>query len=242
MAWMLEVLPPIQKPSWTIVEKYLRECWPLLLTSLCITLYMNLDIAMLRWIAGNDAAGIYATAARLSSIWYFIPLVLATTLFPKLIEVHQNSPASYQRLLRWYFDVNATMSIACLIFALAVFPTLIHYLFGAQFANAISVFSIHIWAIPFVFLGVARGQHLTLESLHRFNLASTLLGLGANVILNLLLIPNFGPHGAAVSTFVSYALSAYLSSFLVSELRPIGWLQTESMVVGPWRVAREYLT
>ncbi len=71
------------------------ECWPLLLTSFKRYMYMNVDVIMLKWLKSSEVAGIYSIATRISSIWYFIPLVLATSFLPNLTALHSSAPSEY---------------------------------------------------------------------------------------------------------------------------------------------------
>ena len=240
VVWKLKLLPPPRAPDLSVVKEFFKECWPLAISALSIGLYMNMDVVLLRLLKDAEAAGIYSVATRLSSVWYFLPIVIATSCFPALAQVHAADLGAYARHFRRFLDANCVASYLCVILAITIFPTLVRYLYGESFEPSISVFWIHIWAVPFVFIGVARSQHLNLESLHRFNLVSTLLGVVANLSLNLLLIPPYGPHGAACATVLSYCLSAYLSSFFVRELRPVGREQTAAFLVSPWRLLRAW--
>jgi Na+-driven multidrug efflux pump len=58
----------------------------------------------------------------------------------------------------------------------------------------------------FVFLGVARSSYLINEGFTSFDLFATSTGAILNVVLNLFLIPEYGAHGAAVSTVISQAV------------------------------------
>lgn len=237
IAKRLKLVPELQRPNFQTIRRYAQECWPLLVGAISVGLYMNIDVVLLKFLSGTDSAGIYSVATRLSSIWYILPTVLATTIFPSLARYHAASAVDYDRQLARYFDISCLVAYACIFTALLAFPTLLRLLYGFKYEKSISIFCVHIWALPFVFLGVARAQHLILESLHMFNLTSTLLGAIVNLALNLLLIPTYGPSGSAIATVVGFAVSAYLSSFFSSKLRKIAALQTSSIFLSPWRLA-----
>ncbi len=75
-----------------------------------------------------------------------------------------------------------------------------------------------------------------LDSLHHFNLFSTVLGVVICLVLNLLLIPFFGPIGAAWATVISYMFAAYLSSYFTQQTFRIARIQTSSLIFGPIRL------
>jgi O-antigen/teichoic acid export membrane protein len=66
---------------------------------------------------------------------------------------------------------------------------------------------------------------LVAEDLLKFLVWRQLLSAGANVGLNLLLIPAYGGVGAAVATVASYTLAYYLSCFTDRRTMPAGvWM------------------
>ena len=119
-------------------------------------------------------------------------------------------------------------------------PWLVRLAYGAVFAPAGTVLAVHIWASVFVFLGVARGQYLVNEGLTRFYLTATGAGALLNVGLNLLLIPRAGPVGAAWATVISYAVSAWVSSYWHPQVRAVAARQTQALLlpITGWRYLR----
>jgi PST family polysaccharide transporter len=104
-------------------------------------------------------------------------------------------------------------------------------LYGNQYEGVATILAIHIWAALFVFLGVAQGPWNINESLTSLALTRTVVGAVANVFLNIILIPRFGPIGAAIATTVSYALSAVVLNAFSRKTRQIFRLQLCSMIL-----------
>jgi PST family polysaccharide transporter len=75
-------------------------------------------------------------------------------------------------------------------------------LFGSAYLASIPVLQVHIWSAIAVFLGVASGQWLLVERLQFISFIRTAIGLLANCLLNLWLIPRYGALGAALATSV----------------------------------------
>jgi len=229
------LIPKIRLPSKNTLRELLRECWPLILSSLSVVLYMNVDCAMLRIMKGTTEAGIYTVAVRLSMVWYFIPVVLGTSFMPWLTRTYHERQSSYLNALKRFFEINALMSYACVLVALTIFPSIIHYLFGPDYAESISVFRWHVFGVIFVFMGTARGQHLNLAKLHVFNMVATTAGMIINVLLNLILIPKFASHGAAIATVVSFGFASMIMTFFWPTLFDIARLQIVSWLVAPFK-------
>jgi O-antigen/teichoic acid export membrane protein len=183
---------------------------------------------------GDAEVGIFSAALRFSEIWYFIPLALSSSLLPSLIRKQKLDPAGYAVWIGQFYDINAGLAYALIAVLVPISPWLFHLVYGQGFAGAHSVFQIHMWACLFVFLGIARSSYLVNEGFTSFSFFSTAMGALLNVVLNLFLIPKYGPHGAAVATVLSHTTAAFLSSFLWAPTRANGRLQLRALLL-PWR-------
>jgi Na+-driven multidrug efflux pump len=98
----------------------------------------------------------------------------------------------------------------------------------------------HIWAAPFVFLGVARSQWLNAENLTQLSFATTFMGAISNVLLNFVLIPPYAGVGAAIATLISYAIAAYFSCIFYPVLHRTFGMLTKALLI-PFRVQQNIL-
>ena len=217
--------------SFATMKRLLAESWPLMFASLAIIVYMKIDEVMLRQLAGAEAVGIYAAATRLSEVWYFLPLALASSLLPALLRARERDAAAYARRWQQYYDLSAGAAYVLSIPIALAAPWLVRVAYGPVFAAAGPILAVHIWSSIFVFLGVARGQWLVAEGLQRFYLAATLAGAVANVLLNFIFIPRWGGLGAAWATVVSYALAAWLASYCHPAVRGTAAMQTRALFI-----------
>jgi PST family polysaccharide transporter len=103
-------------------------------------------------------------------------------------------------------------------------------LYGSQYEGAAPILAIHIWAALFVFLGVAQGPWNINEGLTKLALVRTVIGAASNILLNLVLIPSYGPIGAAIATTVSYALAGVVLNVISKNTHEILILQLRSMI------------
>lgn len=187
----------------------LQESWPLLFAAVAITLYMRVDMVMLQSMVGAEEVGIYAAATRLSEAWYAIPVLLGASIFPAIVRLRENDKTSYLRRLQQLYAAFFWMAFLIIVPLWFLSNQLVDLLYGASFAAAGPVLAVHvIGGIP-VFLGVASSQFLLAENLQRISMYRTMIGLIANVALNLLLIPSHGALGAAIATVISYFISTF---------------------------------
>jgi O-antigen/teichoic acid export membrane protein len=203
----------------SIAASLLKDSWPLILSGMVIAVYMKIDQVMIMEMMDAEAVGQYAAAVRLSEAWYFIPMVIASSLFPAIINAKAQSEELYYARLQKLYDLMAWMAIAIALPMTFLSDWIVHLLYGDQYTQAGSVLMIHIWAGVFVFLGVASGKWLLTENLQIFSTINTTIGAIVNISLNYLLIPRIGIDGAAWATLISYFVAAYLCLFFSKKTR-----------------------
>ncbi len=213
-----------------LARQLLSDSWPLILSGMVISIYMKIDQIMIREMLGDTAVGYYAAAVRLSEAWYFIPMVLAASLFPALINARKRDAELYFQRLQALYAAMVWLGIAIAIPVTFVGPWVINVLYGDEFAPAGLVLIVHIWASVFVFLGVAYGKYLAAENYTRKAFYRTALGALFNVLLNWLLIPVWGIVGAAIALLFAQFVSNYLYDFFDSDVRHQLQLKNQAFV------------
>jgi len=210
------------RSSMRYARRLLRDSWPLILSGLAIVVYMKIGQLMLGNMMGDEALGIYSAAARLSELWYFIPMAVATSVFPTIVRSRENQTEQvYRKRLQAFYDVMAAVAYVVVIPCALLASPLVTLVFGPDYVEAGPILAVHIWSFIFVSLGVARSQWLIAENMTRFSMFATILGAIVSIGLNYLLIPRYAGLGAAWATLISYAVSGYFSSILSVRLWPV---------------------
>ena len=187
----------------------LKDSWPLILSGIVISIYMKIDQVMIKEMLGSEAVGQYAAAVRLSEAWYFIPMVIASSLFPAIVNAKKISEKLYYERLQKLYDLMVWMAIAIALPMTFLSDYVVNLLYGNQYNEAGSVLMIHIWAGVFVFLGVAFSKYLTIENLTKKMFYRTFIGSILNITLNYFLIKIYGITGAAIATLLSQFIVNY---------------------------------
>jgi O-antigen/teichoic acid export membrane protein len=102
-------------------------------------------------------------------------------------------------------------------------------LYGDAFPLTGPVLSIHIWSGVFVFLGVSVNKWILNENLQHYSSIYLFLGMVANIILNIVMIPKYGIFGAALATLYSQAFSTLLAPLLFKKTRPAFFMMLEAL-------------
>jgi PST family polysaccharide transporter len=214
----------------------LSDSWPMMLSGLSVAVYMKIDQVMLGEMVGDQAVGIYSSVTRLTEIWYIIPSVLVSSVFPAIVQSKEKDEALYFRRVTRLFSVMAAVSLPIALPMSLGSDWLVGTLYGPSFQAAGPVLAVHIWASLFVFYAVAQSPWDLTENLTRLAMLRMVGGALANIALNLVLIPRYGALGAAIATVVSQALAAVLLNALHPKTRRILVCQLQSLLF--WRYLR----
>ena len=212
-----------------VAKKLLHSSWPLMLSAVVVIIYMRIDQIMIKEMLGEYEAGIYSAAIKLSEIFYFIPILITTSLFPAILASKKESEKLYKKRLQWLYTLMFWMAMFIIIPIFFLSNKIIVTIFGAPYQAAGQVIMVHVWASIFVFWGVASGKWFLVENLQVLFLVNTAFGAGINVLLNYKLIPIYGITGAAYATLVSYAVAAYFMNFIFVKTRANFYLLSYSI-------------
>ena len=213
----------------------LKDAWPLLLSGVMIDVYMKIDQVMLGEMSSNEAVGNYAAAVRFSEVWHFLPVAICASVFPAILRAKGQSKKQYYGKLQQLYDLMAWLSLAIAVPMVFIAIPLISTLLGEDYVEAGKILVWHIWASPFVFLGVASSQWLVAENFTKFAFVATLTGAITNIFLNLWLIPTNGAVGAAIATIIAHAVVSHLICLFHPKMFKTGWMLTKALFI-PLRV------
>lgn len=185
--------------------------WTLITANVGVVL-SQIDMQLLLFLKGPEAAGYYTNYLSLVGIPFLFVTPIISFLFPVVSGFagtgHEEKIVPVRRFFVKYFAAAAIPSS----FALGLFGyDFAVALFGEKFAESGRILA---WSAPFLafnFLLQINFQILAGTGKVRERLKILLLGLAVNVPLNLLLIPVFGPEGSALAVGLSWIPVWYLS-------------------------------
>lgn len=212
------------------VAKYLlKNSWPLLLSGLVVMIYMRIDQIMIKEMMGETSAGIYSAAVRISEVWYFIPMILTSSIFPSIINAKKFDEKLYTARLQRLYTFLVWVGLAVALPMTFLGDWLITSLYGEAYKEAGAVLVIHTWAGIFVSLGVASSSWYLTEDLQSHALYRTALGAITNIGANLILIPEFGLIGAAFATIISQSVAALFYDLLSPKTRNVFFMKLNTL-------------
>jgi O-antigen/teichoic acid export membrane protein len=199
----------IAHPSFNGFMQYIRYSVPLMTSIIASKVSSRVDRILIGFFLGPTAVGLYSISYQLTTSITFLQNPITTTFFPefsRLIEENRISEClEYQRQGVRYYTGLGIPAIGGL------------YLIGPEIAEILattatarpSALLISALSIGMFLSGLDRVYAVLLVASERTGILTIIRGFGAtaNVVLNILLIPEFGIIGAAATTATTYALT-----------------------------------
>ena len=218
------------KWSYETSKHLLHDSWPLIFAGIVVSVYMKIDQLMIKEMLGAKEVGLYAAAVKLSEAWYFIPMAIASSLYPAIINARVYQKEVYYQKIQNLFDLMVWIAVSIALPTTFLSTLVVEFLYGKEYLGSSSVLIIHIWTAVFVFLGVASSKYLLAENFIKKTFYRTFIGALLNIIMNYYLIRIIGIQGAAISTLVSHFFAAYLYDFFDKDLRNMFIFKTKSLL------------
>lgn len=204
--------------------KVFQHFKPLLLffvMSIAISIYTNLDSAMLGFLKDDFSVGVYATATKIRTILSTIVASLGTVLLPRLSYYYErNMKKEFHDVVKKSLNFTVLFSIPMILFFGKYAYECIVILSGKEYVGAVAPMIVLLPAVFFSAIANLTGLQILIPmNREKVYLAGVLCGAGVDFVLNLILIPKIGATGAAIGTLVAEMVGVliqviYLRKFL----------------------------
>jgi len=220
---------------WKLAKQLFTNAWPLIFSGMMVSIYMKIDLIMIKEMLDAKAVGIYAAAVKLCEVLYFLPVVVMSSLFPAVVEARKKDLIVYRKQVYRIYEImiGATAIVAIITTFLA--DWIVNILYGSIYQEAATILQIYIWAFVFVSLGVVSSKYLVAENLEIYAMYRSILGAIINITLNWYLIPIYGIKGAAIATLITQIFVAYLFLFCFQSTRYNFWTVTSAFTFGLYK-------
>ncbi|MBR9647272.1 oligosaccharide flippase family protein [Clostridium tyrobutyricum] len=165
-------------------------------------------------IKDSSVVASYTVASLIPLNLTFIPMSVITFIYPYFAK-HWNDRKwikdKYTIFVKYMFIINIIITIILLVFA----PYILK-LFPKQYGDSITNF--RILSVGYLIAGTFRipsGNIMASMKLVKVNFYNSIITGLANIVLNIVLIMNFGSVGASISTVMAYILSGIISNIYI---------------------------
>lgn len=219
------------KVSFQKLRYMLKEACPLILSGAVFVLFTRIDQVMLGSMIGDEAVGIFAAAVRISEGWMFIPMIIATSLFPAMLNARKNNYFLYLQRTQHLLNLMAVLGVSVAIGIIFIASPFMNLIFGDSYGQSSSILIIHIWGMVFNAISIISFRYFLAEGLQIYSFYRAFTGLILNILLNYLLIPIYGAVGAAVATAISQGVAVWLLNSISPKTRPMFLMQTKALML-----------
>jgi O-antigen/teichoic acid export membrane protein len=222
--FLRKTFPPISDRALRSIyetKQILGFSYPLLFVQALTFANLWMDSAFLGYFRTAQEIGIYSSAQRTASLSTLIMLSFNTIFAPVISglcaeERIEELGHHFQSITKWTFTVNLPLCLAMIVFAEPIMG-----IFGTQFAPGTA--SLRILSLGWLAMSATgpANQTIAMSGRPKLNLVNILLTFAVHVVLNLLLVPQYGILGAAWATTVSVAFGGVLACLEVNLLLQI---------------------
>ena len=197
-------------------KELVRFSVPSLLYFLMLMLLFYIDLWAVKRYLNDSVSGYYYSASVIAKIPYYLFLGLSTSLLPILSDqlskqLIVDAKKSIQQALRFFLILAVPIGFLVSLYS----KELIVLLFSSEYEPAGLILSILIWGMTFLAMLF---MLTTIINADNRPTVSFILAFGAvvlDVILNVVLVPQFGAIGAALATSIATGASVIAASIYV---------------------------
>ncbi|MCR4336033.1 MAG: flippase, partial [archaeon] len=175
-----------------------------------ITLFLDTDMIIIKYMLGDFSAGIYSVVFRFFMAALIFSTVFAEVIFPLLSKYAKNKEKFF-RTFKKSILVSLITGIAMSIVLFVFGEKLILFLYGEKFLEAVGLIVWIVPAIPLVALNTVLISGLRAIHLEKQSFVNLLVATAINIGATIILIPVFGMVGAIITTIVALAVLTILN-------------------------------
>ena len=211
-----------QKTGTYQFKQHLKHIMVFFAMSAGASIYLNLDVVMLRFLQSNEAVGYYNAGIKVKTVLVTCVTSLGTVLLPRLSYYIETADKKAFQLMvgkafRFVFVAASAVTVYFSIFA----RESILLLSGEAFLPAVGPMMILMPTVLLIGLSNVTGiQILTPNGREREVMYSIWGGAILDFVLNLIVIPKFSGNGAALSTLLAEGMVLLLQCWF---LRDVLW-------------------
>ena len=211
---------PILKIDIKLIAYLFREAMPLGMFALLFTASMRVDVYILNYFRGPYDVSLFEAAHRIILQLQVIPLSIVLALFPYFARLSKKSKDSLSFSFYKSFKYMLIISLPLPVLLTMSSNPIISLLYGNAFSDASLSLNLLSWTLPFLFLISLQSFVLTSEGKQILNTISAGIGFMTKLILDILLVQEYGYLGASFATLISYIiLFALLLYFVFKTIR-----------------------
>lgn len=203
-----------------LLFKMLNKSKYYIISDVMIAVFAQTDRIMLKLMIDEAATGYYSAAVSCAGMTAFIFGAIRDSCRPVIFESMNDSETSFENNMCRLYSITIYMTLIQSIVITLFAKIIIYILYGQEYMIAVGSLRIVIWYTTFSYLGAVRNIWILAQNKQRLIWRIDLSGAVANVILNFLLIPNYGIYGASIATLLTQFFTNIVMVAIIKDVRP----------------------
>lgn len=184
-------------------KKLLTVARPMMFSGLLLYLLNWTDVIMLGMMVPDKDVGLYNIAYKVGSAGFLVIVSVSTIITPRLAELFgEGKLEELKRTIQKSTQLIAFLSIFVSAFLILFGPFILSF-FGKEATAGVTAFNIIVVGVFFSAISGNVDQILNMTKHQNILQNITLFSFVFKVVLNFILIPNYGLNGAAIASLIS---------------------------------------
>ena len=185
-----------------------------ILSSMMVMIFAETDKIMLKGLIDSSATALYSTATILAGATGFFFAAIIDSFRPWIFEVQKTNEELFKERLKMLYSFIIYLSLLQSIVMTVFAKPIVLLTYGEQYAESVGALQIVVWYTTFSYLGSVRNIWILANDKQKYLWVINLFGAGANVVLNVTLIPFLGIYGAAIASLVTQIFTNVIVGYI----------------------------
>lgn len=199
----------------------LALAFPIMISGAIFPLFIQADILLIAFYLGDEAVGLYSAPMRIISQAGFVGVAIMAAVYPLLVVKYNGDIEQFNSVVKivakFMFLVSFTASLLLYLSS----ELIINTLFGDKYLESIGVLKVLSWVVVFLISSKLYSALVIIQGNTKYELVKAIVAVTLNLLLNVLLIPDYGINGAAIASVVAYFFADFFSYYIFKQLKPI---------------------
>jgi O-antigen/teichoic acid export membrane protein len=162
-------------------------------------------ILVKHYLTVSDVAYFQIAAGIAQRFWYF-PNAMSALLFPTLLAMESGSAEFSAKICR----NNLFLMVILAIIAIFIARPVVLMLYGAEYETVIYALYSLLWGIVIFPFYKFLSSYFASQKMLGIGIFASAVGIGANIVANMILIPRYGVLGAGLASSISYSVLSFI--------------------------------
>lgn len=190
-----------------------------IISGLMVNIYAQTDRIMLKLLIDDVSTGYYAAAITCVGYSSFVFTAIIDSCRPTILENYKNGKKIFEESLMSLYSIVIYLSLIQSVLMSLLATVIVTIMFGASYFPSVDILRILVWYSMFSYIGGAKDIWILAEGKQKYLLLLNTSGVIVNIVMNVGLIPIWGPSGAAIATLCTQILTNVVIGFAIPELR-----------------------